>query len=567
MLESIDMDAAKLSKSQYRSEYDELISRLVVLQQKARSEELGLVVLFEGWKGAGKGSRISDLIYHLDARGTSVHVTKRYGTQETMYIPEGPFGATGAYPPMQQFWRALGPRGSMTFFDCGWYTLATEYMIDRAIAAKKRGQKPEKHDLLRRVLRVIPSIESFESQLVADGYLVVKFFFHISEKTQRARLSKLHSDPSMCWRVSEEDLKQLKYYDSTYEMYDELLQKSNFGSSEWVLINASDKYYANLTVVKTLVDVLEKNLSLKKSASELIAEQKAYTHSSEQENSNTYRDERFRSDEENEALRAQAEKEAQRSLSQSPVRSRFPILYNRPSLDSANHSLKLERTEYKQQLKKEQNKLFTLEPQLYINRIPMIIMYEGWDAAGKGGNIKRVAQALDARAYTIFPSPAPTKYELEHPHLWRYWTRLPKAGHVGIYDRSWYGRVLVERVEGFASPSRWAAAYDEINEFELDLVNWGAILIKFWVNISPEVQLERFIARENNPDKTWKITQEDWRNRDKTAQYRVAIEDMFRLTSTEHAPWTLLESDDKYYARIKALQTINSALEQRLKEF
>ena len=204
MLESIDMTEPKMSKEEYRSEYDSLISRLIVLQQKARSEEVGLVVLFEGWKGAGKGSRISDLVYHLDARGTSVHVAKGYGTQETMHIPEGPFGATGFFPPMQQFWKALGTRGSMTFFDCGWYTLATQYMIDRAIAAKKRGRTPEKYDLLRRVLRVVPSIESFESQLVSDGYVVVKFFFHISEETQRERLEGLHADPAMRWRVSEE---------------------------------------------------------------------------------------------------------------------------------------------------------------------------------------------------------------------------------------------------------------------------------------------------------------------------------------------------------------------------
>lgn len=567
MLESIDMTEPKMSKEEYRSEYDSLISRLIVLQQKARSEEVGLVVLFEGWKGAGKGSRISDLVYHLDARGTSVHVAKGYGTQETMHIPEGPFGATGFFPPMQQFWKALGTRGNMTFFDCGWYTLATQYMIDRAIAAKKRGRTPEKYDLLRRVLRVVPSIESFESQLVSDGYVIVKFFFHISEETQRERLEGLHADPTMRWRVSEEDLRQLKYYKNTYEMYDELLKKTNFGSSEWVLLNASDKRKVNLTVVRTLVEVLEKRLGLKKNAATIAAEQKAETRSDTLVKTPDFKDERFRSDEENKAMIERAEKEAQFSLMQAPVRSRFPILHNRPSLETADHTLKLEHSEYKKLLKEEQNKLFALEPQLYINRIPMIIMYEGWDAAGKGGNIKRVAQALDARAYSIFPSPAPTKYELEHPHLWRYWTRLPKAGHVGIYDRSWYGRVLVERVEGFASPSQWAAAYDEINEFELDLVNWGAILIKFWVNISPEVQLERFIARENNPDKTWKITHDDWRNRDKTPQYRAAIEDMFRLTSTEHAPWTLLESDDKYYARVKALRIINAALEKRLKEF
>ncbi len=186
------------------------------------------------------------------------------------------------------------------------------------------------------------------------------------------------------------------------------------------------------------------------------------------------------------------------------------------------------------------------------------------DAAGKGGSIKRVAQAIDARAYTIFPSPAPTKPELLHPFLWRYWTRLPKAGHVGIYDRSWYGRVLVERVEGFASPREWARAYDEINEFEQEMANWGALLLKFWVNVSPDEQLRRFQERQNDPMKQWKITDEDWRNRDKYPQYEAAINDMFRLTSTPHAPWYVLESDNKYYARVKALKIINEQLEKRL---
>lgn len=197
-------------------------------------------------------------------------------------------------------------------------------------------------------------------------------------------------------------------------------------------------------------------------------------------------------------------------------------------------------------------------------RVPLVIMYEGWDAAGKGGNIKRVAQALDARAYTIIPSPAPTKPELAHPHLWRYWTRLPKAGHVGMFDRSWYGRVLVERVEEITPPERWAQGYDEINEFEHDLVDWGAILLKFWVDVSDEEQLARFKARQEDPAKQWKITPDDWRNREKYPQYKSAIDDMFRLTSTTYAPWITLESDDKKYARIKALKIIVEALEERL---
>jgi AMP-polyphosphate phosphotransferase len=248
-----------------------------------------------------------------------------------------------------------------------------------------------------------------------------------------------------------------------------------------------------------------------------------------------------------------------------PRNSYFDIMADYPRLDEVDHTLVLDEETYRKRLKKLQKKLYELEAQMYQRRIPLMVMYEGWDAAGKGGNIKRVAQALDARAYTIFPSPAPTRPELLHPHLWRYWTRLPKAGHVGIYDRSWYGRVLVERVEGFATNEQWSRAYDEINEFERDLVEWGAILLKFWVDIHPDEQLRRFHARQADPAKQWKITDEDWRNREKYPLYKAAAQDMFRLTSTPFAPWYILESDDKRYARIKALEIIVAALKERLR--
>ncbi len=259
---------------------------------------------------------------------------------------------------------------------------------------------------------------------------------------------------------------------------------------------------------------------------------------------------------------AQAKAEAQHAFA--PESSRFEIVRDYPTVEAMNHSLSIDPDDYKKKLKRLQRRLFRLENLMFQARIPLIVMYEGWDAAGKGGNIKRVAQALDARAYTIIPSPAPTKPELAHPHLWRYWTRLPKAGHVGMFDRSWYGRVLVERVEEITPPERWAQGYDEINEFEHDLVDWGAILLKFWVDVSDEEQLARFQARQEDPAKQWKITPDDWRNREKYPQYKSAIDDMFRLTSTTYAPWTVLESDDKKHARIKALKIIVEALEERL---
>lgn len=562
MLDTVRLGSQKVSKKEYKVRFKELINKLVVLQQEAKRQELGVVVLFEGWKGAGKGSRISDLLYHLDARDTSVYVTEDFEGEEAENVLNEEFGATGYFPVMQQFWKALGQRGSMTFYDRGWYSVAAQHVINM-LPKKGKLSKKERAAVEAHTARMLPSIEDFETQLRNDGYLVIKFFLHISEQTQRERLVGLYSDPATKWRVTQSDLEQLEHYSQSYRVYDEMLKRSNFKAAPWILLDASDHRRVNLSVAQTLVTALERELSRPKNSAALEAEAKAKENSAAVAGS-VAGDERERTDEENQLLRLQAEHEAAAMSAHAPTMTRFIPSAHIPSLDEVDHSLALTHDEYKLQLKAEQERLRRIELEMYIRRVPMMIMYEGWDAAGKGGSIKRVAQALDARSYTIFPSPAPTKPELLHPHLWRYWTRLPKAGHVGIYDRSWYGRVLVERVEGFASTDQWSRAYEEINEFERDMVDWGAILLKFWVDISPETQLQRFEARENNPAKSWKITAEDWRNRDKYPQYRAAVDDMFRLTSTHNAPWIILESDDKYYARVKALRIINEAIEKRL---
>lgn len=563
MLDTVRLGSQKVSKKEYKVRFKELINKLVVLQQEAKRQELGVVVLFEGWKGAGKGSRISDLLYHLDARDTSVYVTEDFEGEEAENVLNEEFGATGYFPVMQQFWKALGQRGSMTFYDRGWYSAAAQHVINM-LPKKGKLSKKERAAVEAHTARMLPSIEDFETQLRNDGYLVIKFFLHISEQTQRERLVGLYSDPATKWRVTQSDLEQLEHYSQSYRVYDEMLKRSNFKAAPWILLDASDHRRVNLSVAQTLVTALERELSRPKNSAALEAEAKAKENSAAAVAGSVVGDERERTDEENQLLRLQAEHEAVAMSAHAPTMTRFIPSAHIPSLDEVDHSLALTHDEYKLQLKAEQERLRRIELEMYIRRVPMMIMYEGWDAAGKGGSIKRVAQALDARSYTIFPSPAPTKPELLHPHLWRYWTRLPKAGHVGIYDRSWYGRVLVERVEGFASTDQWSRAYEEINEFERDMVDWGAILLKFWVDISPETQLQRFEARENNPAKSWKITAEDWRNRDKYPQYRAAVDDMFRLTSTHNAPWIILESDDKYYARVKALRIINEAIEKRL---
>ena len=525
MLEKVEFDNEPLSKEEYKAKRDVLMERLVVLQQQARSEGVGLVVLFEGWNGAGKGSRISDLMYNLDARATSVHVSEDIDQAALRRFPGKSWGVSDFYPFMQQYWKALGERGTITFFDRGWYSAAMQRMMSHAA--------DDSASLRDEARRYATSVRDFERQLTDDGYVVVKLFLHVSKKAQRKRLERLHDDPATRWRVPDKKLASAWSYEEERKLYGKLLEVSNFDFAPWTVINGEDKRHANIAIASTLIDALEGALEKKRAAEAPCGAGAQVTAS------------------------AQGEPKAPRA-------SAFSIVADYPTVEGVDHSLAMDPEEYRVELKKLQKRLRKLENIMYQKRVPLMIMYEGWDAAGKGGNIKRVAQALDARAYTVFPSPAPTKPELMHPHLWRYWTRLPKAGHVGIYDRSWYGRVLVERVEGFATHEQWSRAYDEINQFERDMVDWGAILLKFWVDVSPEEQLRRFEDRANDPAKQWKITDEDWRNREKYPQYKEAIDDMFRLTSTTFAPWVVLESDDKKHARIKALRIIVDALEQRL---
>lgn len=584
MLETVDFNVEPLSKEDYKPAYDGLMQELILLQQRVRQEgKPGVVVLFEGWGGAGKGSRISDLMYNLDARATTVHVTKDIDEEGLKKFAGRKYGVTGFYPDMSEFWEALGERGSTTIFDRGWYTTAVERdlfdtygskiseseakELEAALVKSSDSAANARGDFHNDVLGNYRQYAyNFERMLVADGYVVVKFFVHVTEEMREKRIQKLYDDPSTRWRVSEFKYRHTKDYKREYVVYDRLLEGSNFDFAPWTLVNGEDKRRANLLIAQTLVDAIERALdqapdaaaeaaakaALKNSASQMMPEGEGQAAEEQQPDAD--------------AVRAQAEVMAKEQQSLAPKSSKFIIMAGYPQIDHDSPKPSLDEEEYRVALKREQKRLAQLENEMYQKRVPLILMFEGWDAAGKGGAIKRVAQALDARAYTIFPSPAPTKPELAHPHLWRYWTRLPKAGHVGIYDRSWYGRVLVERIEGFASTDEWARAYDEINEFEYELVQWGALLLKFWVDVTPDEQLARFKSREADPARQWKITDEDWRNRDKYPQYKAAVNDMFRLTSTTYAPWVLLDSNDKLYARVKVLQTVNDALEARLRD-
>ena len=389
------------------------------------------------------------------------------------------------------------------FLDSGWMDEVTRNRVHGEMDQKTYEQR-------------IDSIRRFERQLTDNGYLVMKFFCHISEKEQKKRIEDLVEEIDTRWRVSENDKWQNKHYEKCLEVFDRYMEDTNNPSAPWYVIDAKSKKWAELQALEILTQGIEIALQNQSLAVPLLQ--------------NVF------------------------PLEKVPKLSEIPL---------ENKSLSDE--EYKEELTKLQNHLKELHNRLYRKKVPVVIVYEGWDAAGKGGNIKRITEALDPRGFEVQPIASPEPHEKARHYLWRFWMRLPKTGHIAIFDRSWYGRVMVERLEGFCSENDWKRAYNEMNEFEKELHDWGAVIIKFWVQIDKDTQLARFTDRQNTPEKQWKITDEDWRNREKWDEYEVAVNEMIQKTSTTFAPWHILESVDKKYARIKALKIVIEELEKVLK--
>lgn len=391
--------------------------------------------------------------------------------------------------------------GQFSFFDGGVMDELTKAYLHKEI---------DKEEYEKRVNSVI----HYERSLVDNGYCVIKFFLHIDEKTQKDRLDVLLKDKNTKWRVSSEDIWQNKHYKKCSKVYKDYIKATDTKVCPWHEITATNKDDVEKFVANTIIARID------------AAIQNEYVP---------------------EIIESPYEKAPVMPLSQIHLSDKV-----------------LTEEEYKTRLKELQKELGKLHNRLYAKKIPVIIAYEGWDAAGKGGNIKRIASALDPRGYEVFPIASPTPDEKNRHFLWRFYNRLPKTGHIAIFDRTWYGRVMVERLEGFCSENDWKRAYNEINEFEKDLRDWGAIVIKFWVQIDKDTQLERFTLRQNTPEKQWKITEEDWRNREKWDLYEGAVDEMIEKTSTTFAPWFVLESNDKKYARIKALEILKEEIEKRL---
>ncbi|UZQ53310.1 polyphosphate:AMP phosphotransferase [Trichothermofontia sichuanensis B231] len=410
------------------------------------------------------------------------------------------------YPFLWRFWQRLPARGNLAVFYHSWYTHVLE---DRLFGRVSESEIP---NLFR-------DINAFERQLFDDGVAIVKYWIHLSRQELKSRLKHYAEHPLESWRVRPEDWQQQKNYDRYCALAEDMLISTSSGQAPWTLVEGNCERWARVKVLSQMAATLTEALDrLKIKPTPLIYPP------------------------------------------QEKLEPTEPDLLAQVDLSKA-----LSADAYKKRLREEQVRLRQLQISVFKENVPVLILFEGWDAAGKGGAIKRLTDILDPRSYFVYPFAAPTHEEKEHHYLWRFWRRLPTVGQIGIFDRSWYGRVLVERIENFATDEEWRRAYREINEFEAQLTGAGYVLVKFWLHISPEEQLRRFEERQNDPFKTYKLTAEDWRNREKWTLYEVAVNQMIQRTSTPTAPWTLVAANDKYYARVKILDTVSDAIERELK--
>jgi len=407
-------------------------------------------------------------------------------------------------PPMWRYWRALPPKGSIGMLFGSWYTAP---IIDRVFKRTRPGDLVQSLDEIRR----------FERMLADDGVLLLKFWFHLSKKRQRERLKALQDDPQTSWRVTERDWDFFKHYDRFYKISEDALRQTSLPWAPWTVVEGSDPQYRVATVARTLLEAMRARIA---------------------------------------KPLAKAAVPAQGALA--------PLVRpadGRDLLNQLDLSQTLPRKSFDTALAKQQQRLALLTRHPKFREHHVLAVFEGMDAAGKGGAIRRITGALDARLYRIIPIAAPTDEERAQPYLWRFWRHVPMKGRFTIYDRSWYGRVLVERVEKFAAETDWSRAFSEINDFEEQLARNGGIIVKYWLQISKEEQYRRFKEREQTRHKQFKITAEDWRNRKKWAEYQVAAAEMVERTSTSLAPWTLVPSNDKYHARVQVITSLCDRIE------
>ncbi|WP_207061442.1 polyphosphate:AMP phosphotransferase [Motiliproteus sp. SC1-56] len=505
-----------LAPDEYKQRVPRLREELLAAQRELRAaRRFPVIVLFAGVDGAGKGEICNLLNEWTDPRWL---VTNAYGP---------PSQEERERPTYWRYWRDLPPKGQIGLFLSAWYS--------RPILARVYGETG-----LAQFDEELNRIMNMEQALADDGALILKFWLHLDKQSQQTRFKTLEQDPLNSWQVTDRDWKHWRLYDAFIATAEHCIRRTSTGDAPWSLIEGTDIRYSATAVATRIRDAIVRHLqTFERRKTDLAAPPlpaKKGTSGNNGENGK--------------ALRKRARK---------VDRPDFPTVLS--ALDS---NLRLDKERYRNDLKRLHKEVNQLYREAERQGIASVLVFEGWDAAGKGGAIRRLTRALEARLYKVIPIAAPTDEERAHHYLWRFWRHLPRAGHLSIFDRSWYGRVLVERVEGFSRQSDWMRAYHEINDFEEQLVERGLILVKYWLDITPEEQLARFDARAETPHKRWKLTDEDWRNREKWADYERAVHDMVERTSSHVAPWTLVEANNKRYARIKVLETFRDQLKARL---
>jgi polyphosphate:AMP phosphotransferase len=482
----------RIDRATYKAEVPALRAALLDAQYELlRRADRAVVVLINGVDGAGRSETVNTLNAWMDPRHIRTEAFDAMTPQERRW------------PEMWRFWQVLPPKGRIAMLFGSWYT--------DPILARVMGD-----DDADRFAHRLERIRQFERMLVAEGVVLVKFWFHLSKKAARRRLKDLAADPRTAWRIGPREREHLKHYDEFIEASDEALRKTSLGEAPWIVIEGSDVCYRELTAGRHLLSVLR------------------------------------------------------HTAKPAPPAPPLPPSVIETGTDDVtllraqDYSRRLARERYDRLLERWQGRLNLLSRDARLREHSLVVVFEGMDAAGKGSTIRRITQALDARFYRVVPVAAPNENERAQPYLWRFWRYIPPHGRAVIFDRSWYGRVLVERVEGFCSEADWMRAYGEINAYEEELAEAGVIIVKFWLAITPEEQLRRFRERETTPHKQFKITPEDWRNREKWPAYERAVQDMVDRTSTRVAPWHIVASDDKLWSRIEVLRTLCRQVEAAL---
>lgn len=405
-------------------------------------------------------------------------------------------------PEFWRFWRLLPPKGKVNAFMGSWYTAP---IVDRAFKRTKNTHLDSSMERIRH----------FEKMLTDEGVVLLKLWFHLSKAEQKDRLQRLSKDKRTKWRVTDTDWKHFEMYERFRKVSARALRQTSTENAPWLVVSGADARYRHLAVGRALLEAINRGLE-----------------------------------------RAEAHN-APLPLPHTP-----PEIDGKTLLDTLDLKQTIGKKTYNHRLEELQGRLNKqIRHDKFRTEKSLILVFEGADAAGKGGAIRRVTAAMDARMYHVVPIAAPSEDELAQPYLWRFWRQIPSRGHAVIFDRSWYGRVLVERVEQYANTADWVRAYSEIVEFEQHLVDHGAVIVKLWLQIDADEQLRRFREREETGFKRFKITDDDWRNREQWDAYRAAVNDMVERTSTELAPWTLVEANDKHFARVKVLQTVCDAID------